>query len=192
MVGEAATVVGWSGGGIIGLGLAVARPELVDRLIDVEGGFRVMSASGWEGFKSLVRFKKTVRRRPGAAVDNFMRPTFAYRSGGTAWDELAEEVRQLFRADADGLKSRIRPHPFSDAMDWLWLRTSAVANCPVPVTWVGGEESAEMFHRMHSKLAAADPNLHTVMVPGATHALPVLQPTALVEVVRETAGAPAP
>lgn len=191
VVGGPATVVCWSGGGSVGLGLTVARPELVDRLIVMEAVFRVMSASSWEDIKNLVRFKRIVRRRPSDAVDDFMRPTFGYRSGGTAWDELPEEVRQLFRADANGFRSTLRIHPFSISMDWLWLRDSAVAKCPVPVTWVGGEESAESFHKIHSKLAAADPELHTVMVPGATHALPVLQPSALVEVVRETAGAPA-
>lgn len=187
VVGGPATVIGWSGGGSIGLGLTVARPDLVDRLIVVEGVWHITSVVGWEDLKNLVRFRWTVRRRPSDAVDDYMRPIFAYRSGGTAWDELPEEVRQLFRADANGLRSKLRMHPYQTSMDLL--RASAVAHCPVPKTWVGGEESAEMFHKLHHKLAAADPKLHTAMVPGATHALPVLQPTALAEVVR--AGAPA-
>ena len=89
--------------------------------------------------------------------------------------------------DARGLESKLRLHRYGGHMEWVKARD--VAKCPVPMTWVGGEESIEFFQKMHGKLAAANSNLKTVMIPSENHALPVVDPTAFASVVRELTGA---
>lgn len=188
VVGGPTTVVGWSGGGGVGLGLALERPELVDHLISMEG-FYSTGRPDLRLLGAMFRFKRAVRKRPDDAVDGFMSFAFGYRSGETAWDEVSKEVRQLFRADVDGLKASLRLHRYGSHMEWAKARD--VTECPVPVTWVGGEQTIEPFQKMHRNLEAAKPDLETVMVPGANHALPVADPTAFASVVRELAGATA-
>ena len=89
--------------------------------------------------------------------------------------------------DARGLESKLRLHRYGGHMEWVKARD--VAKCPVPMTWVGGEESIEFFQKMHGKLAAANSNLKTVMIPSENHAFPVVDPTAFASVVRELTGA---
>lgn len=189
VVGGAATLVAWSGGGGVGLPLALDRPELVTHLILMEGAF-YLRIPNWEALKAMLRFRRVIRKRPDDAVTDFMRLMFAYRTGMTAWDEISEEDRQLFLGDARGLESKLRLHRYAGHMEWLKARD--VAECPVPMTWIGGEESIEFFQKMHGKLAAANSKLKTVMIPGENHAFPVVDPTAFAGVVRELAREAAP
>ena len=186
VVGGPATLIGWSGGGGVGLPLALDRPELVTHLILMEGVF-YLRIPNWEALKAMLRFQRVIRKRPDDAVTDFMRLMFAYRTGVTAWDEISEEVRQLLLGDARGLESKLRLHRYGGHMEWVKARD--VAKCPVPMTWVGGEESIEFFQKMHGKLAAANSNLKTVMIPSENHAFPVVDPTAFASVVRELTGA---
>lgn len=188
IVGGPATLIGWSGGGGVALPVALDRPELVTHLILMEGAFYHRTPN-WEALKAILRFQRVVRKRPEEAVTDFMRLMFAYRSGGTGWDELSDEIRQVLLGDARGLQSKLRPHRYAAHMEWLKARN--VAECAVPMTWIGGEESIEFFQKMHRKLAAANSNLKTVMISGENHAFPVVDPTAFASVVRELAGATA-
>lgn len=180
-----ATLVAWSGGGGVGLPLALDRPELVAQLILMEGVFH-LRVPDWQFLKAMLRFRRTIGRRPEEAVTDYVRLMVAYRSGGTAWDELSKEYRQLLLSDANGLESALRLHRYGGHMGWLKGRD--VAQSPVPMTWIGGEESIDLFQKMHRRFEATKPDLGTVMIPGECHAFPAVDPTAFARVVREIAG----
>lgn len=186
VAGCRATVVGWSSGANIALGLAVARPELVRALVVVEplfNGFRHASGSFIRAI--AVANLALLRGRRREAVDGFIRWAFAYRDGGSGWDELADEQKELLHANVDALRVELRPHPFGLAMDYVSKR--AVRDCGVPITYLLGEESEPFFHRCHARLSAAVPSIQTIRLANACHMLPWQAPEDFGDAVRKAA-----
>lgn len=97
-----ATVVGWSRGGMVALELALAHPDLVERLVLVEPGFEPTKhmtpglARMFLGFHARRRFDER------AAIDRMMRWATARRDGGSSWEEEAfgQERREVVFSNA--------------------------------------------------------------------------------------------
>jgi pimeloyl-ACP methyl ester carboxylesterase len=116
-----------------------------------------------------------------------MRWMMARSSGGSAWDDASEDVRELMLSDVEAWKAEARPHPRD--MFRTHISTDDVGACAVPVTCVLGSDSNPLFHRAHKVLVEALPSVRTVRVPGATHMLPFEAPAAIVDAVLTRDGA---
>lgn len=185
VIEEPATVVGWSTGGNIGLGLAVERPDLVRSLVVIEPAFHgLRHFPGFAMVRTMLKisFLKARSRPPAEIAETFGRFELDYRSGSdrNAWDELSDQFRRIWCDNGAGWLGNE-----GAGLGWAMERVpkSAVAECGVPITYVLGEKSHAFIHRLNVKLARAVPDMTTVTVPDATHALHVQQPDALVDVV---------
>lgn len=185
VAGGPAMVVGWSTGGSIALGLAVARPDLVRALVVIEPFFHMLRHAATDNalLGARIMFARMRRRAPSDIAEAFGKWVLAYRSGGTAWDELSDELREIWGSNGSAWLGE-PPIP-RHGLTMGHVRKSAVAECGVPLTCLLGAESIPMFSKGHRKLAAAVPHMRTVTVPGATHMLPVQAPDAVVDAVLE-------
>lgn len=185
LAGGTATAVGWSRGASVALLATVIRPELVRAAVLIEPPYH--PGMDFDMLRFLLKYFVISRLRhqpPEERHEEASRWVMQSRSGRQIWDELSEEFREshlsnLVRLDQE--ENRFTRH--GESLDWL--RSSTVAKCPVPVTFVLGEESNPMFHRAQQKLAKALPTMRTITVPGTTHALPLQDPDAVVAAIRE-------
>ena len=186
VVAEPAHVVGWSSGGNVTLAVAAAHPELFRSVTVVEAPFHGLRHMDRAVLGTLVRLKaQQLRGRKTAALEEFLRFGSALRSGGNAYDLVDADLRaQLLRYPGQVL-AEWDPHPFGVMHEHLRLR--AVANIPVPLTWLLGGESSLWMAGLHDRVRAARPGMTTVVVPGASHLVHVDQPDAFVAAIRAAA-----
>jgi pimeloyl-ACP methyl ester carboxylesterase len=175
-----ATVVGYSSGGLVALDLAVGHREAVSSLVLIEPPF--------EGRKQVDlslagTFVKTqiLRRMKGdvAAAENFVRWTSGYAGGGTSWDEIPEERKDVVRGNATALLEEIR------APDPPNLAHERLASISCPVTCVTGELSQPWFHKTTRAVESVIPQARTRTIDRSNHAFSWLKPAALAAVIHE-------
>lgn len=186
--GAPATIVGWSNGASIALALALEHPALVQGLILIEPPFHWLRPPSVGLLKQLLSVRlQLLRGRDRVAAEKFMRWMMARSSGGTAWDETSEDMRELMLSDVEAWKAEARPHRRD--MFLTHVSTRAIGACSVPIIYLLGDDSIPLFHRAHRILVQALPSIRTIRVPGATHMLPFEAPNAIVEAVLARDGA---
>jgi len=75
------------------------------------------------------------------------------------------------------------PHPFGVMHEHV--STRSIARSTVPITWVLGGETSRWLTRLHDRVGSTRPDIHTVVIPGASHLVHLDRPRAFVEVVRQ-------
>jgi pimeloyl-ACP methyl ester carboxylesterase len=145
-----ADVVGWSGGGLVALALAVEHPDACRSLLLIEPsvhGLRAITVSA---------ILMTLRAR-----------IFTYVGlGRNAWDELPAEWRDGVLDHADAVAAEqsqevTTSYPAGDQPRALAL----------PVTIVVGEGSQRYFHRIARHLLRLVPEARLRLIRGASHAV---------------------
>ena len=181
---EPAIVVGWSWGGDIAMALALAEPTLVRSLVLLEPAWH-MGRPNVEGLRLVVKVGyQFLRGKDRLAAETVGRWVFQRQSGGTAWDEMPENMKDIWRGNAGSVKVELlRPSLHNLSNDFVSART--IASIAVPVTFVLGDDSHSQRHRVHESLCAALPAMKTVRVPGASHLLPVESPAEVRDAVLE-------
>ena len=181
-----ATVIGWSSGGAVALGLAIGEPALVSRLILIEPLFHGVRTANGSMLAGLGRVNALrLAGRPRSAVEEFYRWAFRYTTGGNAFDGLDEAARDALMANAPSvLAEATRPHLHGALGEDLSAR--AVRGLEMPVRCLLGEASDPWFHRMHSALARLLPAMSTRQIAGACHAIHLDDPRALAAAATET------
>ncbi|MGH9362772.1 MAG: alpha/beta fold hydrolase, partial [Thermoanaerobaculia bacterium] len=172
------TVAGLSLGGWMAVRLALARPELVARLVLIDaGGYREQD---WEKIQYLV----TVRDLPG--VDRlyralFVRVPWAFRHGRQGF------LRAYTSPSVRTILEQTREEDTYDDQD--------LARIDVPAAVVWGEHDGIFPLATGRAMAAALPQARLQVLPGCGHGVHWECPRALVEAIqefrRETAGRPA-
>lgn len=180
-----ATVVGWSRGGMVALELALAEPDLVERLVLVEPGFEPTKHMNRSLARMFLGFHARRQFDERGAIDRMMRWATARRDGGSSWEDEAfgDERRQAVFSNGRAI-----------AREWALrqpdkLTRARVAQVSVPVTVLLGEQSQPWFERMAAAVAEALPNAQLVRVPGATHEFPYAAPAAIVDAIRPAVAA---
>ncbi len=181
-----ADVVGWSGGGLVALALAVEHPRACRSLLLIEPsvhGLRsvTLSALAMTLRATVVKLARDQR----AATDLAYRWTFAYRGEDrNSWEVMPSEWREdvLSHAKAvaaeQDLEVSLR-YPSRDDLRRLDL----------PVTIVIGERSQPYFHRIARRLSRILPNARTHSVSGASHAVHIDAPAAVADLILSPASA---
>jgi pimeloyl-ACP methyl ester carboxylesterase len=181
-----ATVVGYSGGGLAALDLAVNHHDAVASLVLIEpplyGRKQVDLSLGRTFFKThlLRRLKGDV-----AAAENFVRWTSGYAAGGTTWDEIPEDRKDVVRGNATALLEESRaPDPPSLARERL-------SSVKCPVTCVTGDLSQRWFHKTTRAVEEVIPQTRTRTISGSNHAFTFHKPVEIAAVIHEAATEPA-
>jgi pimeloyl-ACP methyl ester carboxylesterase len=184
-----ATVVGWSGGGVIALDLAASFPDSVTALILAEPAVHLTTHPTRSAVAMSVRsgLHRYVRRNPAAAALSMYRWASTYKTGGNAYDGLPETWREQMLAHAPAtlreMDQMIRPYP----------TRAAIRSIACPVTVIEGDLSDPTFARAVGFVMGLLPQARLVPLPGAEHMLHIDQPDRWVEIVTQTTDhAPSP
>jgi pimeloyl-ACP methyl ester carboxylesterase len=176
-----AVVVGTSAGAAIATDLAVRRPDLVRVVIAHEfpwGFARHLPALSQVGALATIGWF-ALRGRHGDAADALLRAAYAYRDGGTAWDDFPAEWRRIARENA-------RP-ALVDFLNSIGTYPSRadLANVPVPVVCTYGARSPDTMVRDVRALAAVLPQGRLHRIEGAGHAAPFDATSRFVQVIAD-------
>jgi pimeloyl-ACP methyl ester carboxylesterase len=175
-----ADVVGWSGGGLVALVLAIEHPEACRSLLLIEPsvhGLRAVTPSAI-GMSVRALFAKLRRGQP-AATELAYRWTFSYRGlHRNAWEEMRESWRKGVLAYADAVaaeqdhETSLR-YPTRDDLEGL----------QIPVTIVIGGRSQRYFHRIARHLDRLLPQAEVRSIDGASHAVHLDEPGRVAELL---------
>jgi pimeloyl-ACP methyl ester carboxylesterase len=166
--GRKATLCGLSLGGWIAVRLALARPDLVARLVLVDGGGYLHQ--DWKQVQRLV----SIEDIPG--VERLHAAIFAH----TPW--ILRHSKRAFLAayTSPGVKSILRRTEERDAFD-----DADLARIGVPTAIVWGEEDGLFPVTTARAMAAALPHATLTVLPGCSHALHWECPAQLVATIQE-------
>jgi pimeloyl-ACP methyl ester carboxylesterase len=168
-------VVGHSAGSIVALELVVRRPELVSRLVLLDPAFasrRNLTPKLATTFVKMQMLRRFGREKQ--ALDTWLRFATSYRTGGSAFERMAEDRRELLRSNAEGI--------FSDLSSDDGTRNISdedLASIRVPVTIITAERSPSFLQKTSASLAKRLPAVSTRTLQGAGHAMVFDQSEAL-------------
>lgn len=132
-----AHILGWSGGGLVALALAVEHPRAVRSLTLLEPSLHMVKNVSRSLLPTVVRGTYLrLLRRDDIAVDLLYRRVFSYSTGGSAYDRFPDEWRAELRRNAAAVNQEARQEA---AFYPSW---KAIAAIDVPITCVVGELSA--------------------------------------------------
>jgi pimeloyl-ACP methyl ester carboxylesterase len=184
-----ATVVGWSGGGVIALDLAASFPDCVAALVLAEPAVHLTTHPRRAALAMTARsnFHRYVRRDPASAALTMYRWASGYKTGGNAFDALPAAWREQMLHHAPAtlreMDQMIRPYP----------TRAAIRSIACPVTVIEGDLSDPAFATADGFVMRLLPQARMVSLRGAAHMLHIDQPEGWVEVVTQTTGhAPSP
>lgn len=177
-----ATVVGWSGGGLVALDLAVNHPDAVTGIVLAETALYGRSKFSLSLVSAYVRSR--VRRARGQdrkAAEAFLRWVMTERGGGSTWDrpDYPEERRQVLLGNARGTLNDI------DSGDGSHLSREQIRSLRCPVTLVNGEQSLPWFAKTTAGIAELLPHAQLRTIEGSNHALTFHKPLEFAQVIRE-------
>jgi pimeloyl-ACP methyl ester carboxylesterase len=174
---EPATVLGWSGGGLVALALAVEHPKVVESLIVVEPSLHMVKHLSGSLLATMARgmYARLIKRDPKAAIDLLYRWVFSYSTGGSAYDRFPEQWKLELRRNSAAINKE------SGQGARLYPARSRVAAISVPVTCVVGELSS--YRRPSTYLATIHPAVRTREVAGASHAIHLDDPAGLLTAI---------
>jgi 3-oxoadipate enol-lactonase len=173
------SVVAHSAGSIVALDLAVRHPQLVDRLVLLEPGYGARR-SVTPGLAATFVKVQLLRRagRDRRAIDAWLRFATSYGTGGSAFERMPEERRELLRSNAGGT--------FADLTsgDGSHISRRDLPSIHTPVTIITGDLSPSFLKKTSASLARHLPEVTARTLHGAGHAMSFDQPEALLAELR--------
>ncbi|NVB77641.1 MAG: alpha/beta hydrolase [Kofleriaceae bacterium] len=168
LLDEPAHVVGHSYGGLLALQLALARPDLVRSLALYEPvAFGILDESSDQAARDEVAGFRPYRFDPAAPDEDWLRGFIEWWQGAGAWDRLAPETKDAFRAVGWKLSEEVA----SLVADRTDRATYATITAPTLV--LGGGRSPAAEQAVVRKLAAALPNATLRVFPELGHMAPI-------------------
>ena len=181
---QPAVVVGWSGGGIVALDLAVNHPDLVSALVLYETalrGRRRLTPS--LAFTFLRAQLERAIGRERKATETFLRWAISESTGGSTWDreEYAQERREAFLGNARGIWNDLGSGDGSDLTD------ESLGAIACPVTCLRGDLSQSWFAKTTEEIPRLIPHAQLRVIEGANHAVTFHRPAEFAQAIRATA-----
>ena len=182
-----ATVVGWSGGGVVAAGLAIEHPELVSALVLAEAGIHLP----FNPTRSLLRFgvrsefARRVKRDDRRAAQEVFDFALSYRTGGTQFERWPSEWQESMLASAPAVISEI------DQLQRRYPSRAGLSAIRCPVTLLQGGLSDPTFAKVNRYLRRLLPEAGLVKIDGAAHAIHFDRPAEFREAVVAAAAPPA-
>lgn len=180
-----ATVVGWSGGGLVALELAMLSPGLVRTLVLVEPPLHVKAHPTLQAGLAFLRVQVERRLRgPRPAIRGFLRWASSYSTGGCAFDRMPVAMQEAMLATAEASLGDL------DAGTGEDLPLTRIASLPMPIVCLLGEKSTPAIANATRRIVAAVPGVRLITIPGAGHAIPFDRPDEFVDAVLSAAASP--
>jgi pimeloyl-ACP methyl ester carboxylesterase len=176
-----ADVVGWSGGGLVAISLAIEHPGFCRSLLLIEPSIHGLRGITLSALAMVLRARAVrLARGQRAATDLTYRWTFAYRGRGhNAWEEMPAEWRGEVLARA--------PAVAAEQAQETTLRyppASALRALDLPVAIALGELSQPYFHRIARYVERLLPRARLHSIPEASHAVHLDAPEAVADLLR--------
>jgi pimeloyl-ACP methyl ester carboxylesterase len=173
-----AVAVGTSAGAAIALRLAVRRSDLVRAGVLHESPWRALRHPSAPALGTLARMEWQARRgRYAEATETLLRFVYAYRDGGSAWDQFPEEWRRSAKENGKSviadLESTILGYP----------RPRGLAKITAPFVCTYGSRSPSYMRPITRALARAIPTATVREIDGAAHAVTFDAPGNFVRVI---------
>ncbi|MGH2938713.1 MAG: alpha/beta fold hydrolase [Solirubrobacterales bacterium] len=166
-----AAVLGWSAGGVVALGLAVERPDLVSSLILEEAAYALLLHPTRGGLRFSYRFDAArLRRDRRASAQAVFDYALDYRDGGSQFDRFPAEWRAAMFDSAEAITAE------GAQLRKPWPRRKAVAAISCPVTIITGCRAEPAFGSAARRLQKILPSARYVTVPNAGHGVHFDQP----------------
>lgn len=184
-----ATVLGWSGGGVVAAGLAIEHPEMVTSLILQEPGIHLPlnNTRALLRFGLRCEFARRVRRDERRAAQEVFDFALAYRDGGgTQFERFPEDWRESMLASAAATVAE------TDHLRHPYPRRSDLGAISCPVTLMQGGASEPTFAKVDRYLRRHMPAAKLVEIDGAAHAIHFDRPEEFRQAVIEAAGVGSP
>jgi 3-oxoadipate enol-lactonase len=168
-----ADVVGWSGGGLVALALAIEHPSSCRSLLLIEPSVHGLRAVTFSALAMTLRATAVkLARDQRAATDLAYRWTFAYRGEDrSAWAEMPAEWREDVLSHAESVAAEQ-----DQEVSLRYPCRDDLRRLDLPVTIVVGERSQPYFHRIAQRLARILPDARAHSVSGACHAVHIDAP----------------
>jgi pimeloyl-ACP methyl ester carboxylesterase len=176
-----ATVIGWSGGGLVALHLACEHPQLVRSLVLIETGLPRPPAATASFLRMLIAIKLRRRvRGEDAAIEALMRWLLPEQNGTTTWDrpEYPKERREEVFANSRGIWADFALRGRAD------LSQKRLARVRCPVTCVVGSIGQPWFRHSAEVMLRSFAHGELVVVRGMNHAVTYHVPARLSEALR--------
>jgi 3-oxoadipate enol-lactonase len=175
-----ADVVGWSGGGLVAISLAIEHRGSCRSLLLIEPSLHGLRAVTPSALAMVLRARAVrLARGQRAATDLTYRWTFAYRGRGrNAWEEMPSEWRGEVLAWAPAVAAE------QDQETTLrYPPASALRALDLPVAIALGELSQPYFHRIARHLERLLPRARVHSVAEASHAVHLDAPEAVADLL---------
>lgn len=174
-----AIVVGHSMGGIVAIDLTIRRPDLVRALVVAEPPLHFTlhpSESMLQELGHAMELRATRGDEP--AAEYFMRWATTTTDGGCGFDLTPPDVRARLLANSSAIVKELE----GGTGDYITMEELGAIGCPV--TCLVGEITLPEYQQAAERIAAANPAVELVSVPGAGHVLHVSHPQAVVDAVQ--------
>ena len=163
-----AIVVGYSGGAMVALDLALQRPELVSALVLLDPAFALRHCMT-PGFVRHMLTAKLLHRlgRSRRGAEHWMRYVGSYPSGGSAFAKASAQRREKLLANASGI--------FADAGSGLGghVPEERLAHLGIPVTIVDCRLSPPFLRKSCERLRGLMPQAQSVTLEHSGHHIAV-------------------
>jgi pimeloyl-ACP methyl ester carboxylesterase len=171
-----ADVVGWSGGGLVALTLAIEHPDACRSLLLIEPSVRGLRSVTLSALMMTVRgMAVRLAREQRAATDLAYRWTFAYRGlDRNAWEEMPEEWREGVLSHADAVAAEQ-----DEEVSLRYPSKAQLRGLEPSVTIVVGGRGQPYFRRIARHLEQLLPSAQLHRVPDASHAVHLDAPSEL-------------
>lgn len=177
-----ATVLGWSGGGVVALDLAVRHPEVVNGLVLAEAPLNLSTHPTASALRMTLALQaRRLRGDREGAAEVMYRWSAGYSSGGNGYDRYPEAWRAQMRAHAPSTLHEL------DQLTRFHLSKRALAGIRCPVTCLLGELSEPAFHSATRLAEKRIAGTRVVDVPRAAHLMPTDNVEAFVGAVEAAA-----
>jgi pimeloyl-ACP methyl ester carboxylesterase len=178
-----AVVVGWSGGGLVALDLAINHPDLVSALVLVETALRAKRKITPSLAVAFVRARlQHSLGRERRATETFLRWAMGESTGGSTWDrdDYPQERREALLGNSVGVWNDLGSGDGSDL---------PVERIACPVTCIRGDLSQRWFITTTEATPKLIPQVHVKVIPGTNHAITFHRPKEFAQAIREAAAA---
>jgi pimeloyl-ACP methyl ester carboxylesterase len=175
-----AVVVGYSGGAMIALDLALQRPELVRKLVLLDPAVNIKRCitPGLIGHMLTARFLNRVGR-PRRGAEQWMRYVSSYPLGGSGFDRSPVDRRETLLDNAAGI--------FADADSGLGdLPEEGLASIDIPTTIVDCALSPSFLRRSCERLRRLMPQARSVTFEQSGHHVGIDAREELLALLRDT------
>ena len=172
-------LVGYSGGSIVALDLALRRPELVAGVVLLDPAFNVKRCLTPRLVRTLLSAKALERLRgPRAGAARWMRYVGSYPDGGSAFDRASPERRERLLSNSEAI--------FADlgSGGGEHIDESRLAEIGVPVTIVDAALSPLFLRRSCRRLRRLMPQARSVTLERSGHHIGLDSPDELREILR--------